>query len=207
MKSPRLLWWTPRLPHPHLPFIPWRADAAAGEFMQHVPHNILPSYLFLNYYYHSNFLNLKKKYFYFLKIIPWFLRSARLPGCTSIFFLCPVTQRDLPPEAGMWFHGYTTGTHLGQWQDFLQAHTSWLCLFSEPGRSCAKLQIHLLCPAWEWLHWKLHRAGDECWPDLISSGLAPCEIHFDQLGALVLRTRWPKRQLFAMYQQLSAFLF
>lgn len=65
MKSPRLLWWTPRLPHPHLPFIPWRADAAAGEFMQHVPHNILPSYLFLNYYYYSNFLNLKKKFLFF----------------------------------------------------------------------------------------------------------------------------------------------
>lgn len=184
MKSPRLLWWTPNLPYPHLPFIPWKADTAAGEFMPHIPDNILPSYIYI-----------------YILIIPWFLRSERLPACTNTFFLCPVTQRDLPAEAGMWFCGHTsTGTHLGQWHDFLQAHTSWLCLFSEPGRSCAKLQIPLLCPAWEWLHWKLHRAGDECWPDLISSGLAPCEIHFDQLGALVLRTRWPKRQLFAIYQ-------
>lgn len=73
---------------------------------------------------------------YFL-ISHWFLRSDRLPWCINTFFLCPVTQRDLPAEAGMQFCGYTsTGTHLGQWHDFLQAHRSWLCLFPEPGRSC-----------------------------------------------------------------------
>lgn len=111
MKSPRLLWWTP-----HLPFIPWRADTAAAEFMPHVPDNTLPS-------------------LFFIIIIPWFSRSERLPRCINTFFLCPVTQRDLP--AGVWFCGCTsTGTHLGQWHDFLQAHTSWLCLFPEPGRSC-----------------------------------------------------------------------
>lgn len=171
MKSSGLLWWTPRLPHPHLPFFPWRAHPAAGEFMPHVPHNILPIHLFY-------FLNYSLIFF-------WLLWSDSFLGVS----LSSYSEGFSSWSSDVIVCHTSTGTCLGQWHDLV-------ALPVLP----AELQVHLLCPGWEWLHWKLHRAGDECWPDLISSGLAPYEIHLDQLGALVLRTRWPKMQLFAIYQ-------